>query len=156
VIGGRDLAEAMLAKSAKFDALVVALTGGIAPATTEAREGRQGGAGLANKTGLEGASVEATTALTESHWRHMRIERLLKGAGLASEDAHPPEYLPRLVTERRSVLAQAGGKGSVREAEEVDDEEIDRGIGAQAELPPGVPMWPPRVFLACERTYTKG
>jgi hypothetical protein len=45
---------------------------------------------------------------------------------------------------------------SVREAEANDDEEIDRGIGAQAELPPGVPMWPPRVFLARERTYTKG
>jgi hypothetical protein len=36
------------------------------------------------------------------------------------------------------------------------DEAIDRGIRAQPELPPGVPMWPPRGFLARERTYTNG
>jgi adenine/guanine phosphoribosyltransferase-like PRPP-binding protein len=38
-----DLAEAMLAMSAKFDAVVGALPGGIAPATTGARESGQGG-----------------------------------------------------------------------------------------------------------------
>jgi hypothetical protein len=60
------------------------------------------------------------------------------------------------VAARRSALAQAGRQVSIREVDENDDEEIDRGIGAQAELPPGVPMWPPRVFLARERTYSKG
>jgi hypothetical protein len=35
VNGGRNLAEAMLAMSAKFDALVGALTGGIAPSFLE-------------------------------------------------------------------------------------------------------------------------
>jgi hypothetical protein len=103
---------------------------GIAPATTGAREGGQCGAGLTNEDGLEGASAEATNALMESHSRHMRMERLLKGAGLASEDTHPPEYLPLLVAGRRSAVAQAGTQVSVREAEEDDDEEIDRGIGA--------------------------
>jgi hypothetical protein len=95
-------------------------------------------------------------ALMESHPRHMRMGRLLKGAGLTSEDAHPPGYLPLLAAARRSALAQARRQVNVREAEEDDDEEIDRGIGAQVELPPGMPMWPPRVFLAHERTYTKG
>jgi hypothetical protein len=84
------------------------------------------------------------------------MERLLRGAGLASDEAQAPEYLPLLVAARRSALAQAGRQFSVREVDENDDEEIDRGIIAQAELPPGVPMWPPRVFLARERTYTKG
>jgi hypothetical protein len=146
----------MLAMSAKFDALIGALTGGIAPSIAGAREGGQGRAGLANEAGLEGANVEATTALMESHSRHMRMERLLKGARLASDDAHPLEYFQLLVAARRSVLAQAGRQVSVREAEEDDDKEIDRVIGAQAELPPGVPMWPPRVFLARERANTRG
>jgi hypothetical protein len=68
VKGGGDLAEAMLAMSAKFDALVGALTG-IATATTGARRGGQGGIGLANEAGLEDANAEATTALMESHSR---------------------------------------------------------------------------------------
>jgi hypothetical protein len=155
VNGGGDLAEAMLAMSAKFDALVGALTG-ISTATTGARGGGQGGIGLANEAGLEDASAEATTALMESHSRLMRMERLLRGAGLASDEAQAPEYLPLLVAARRSALAQAGRLVSIREVDENDDEEIDRGIGAQGELPPGVPMWPPRVFLARERDYTKG
>jgi hypothetical protein len=108
VNGGGDLADAMLAMSAKFDVLVGALTGRIAPATAGAREGGQGGVGLANGAGLEDASAEATTALMESHSRHMHMERLLSGAGLASEEAQAPEYLPLLVAARRAALAQAG------------------------------------------------
>jgi hypothetical protein len=56
---------------------------------------------------------------------------------------------------RESALRQAGRKVSVKETEE-DDEDVDRGVGVQAELSAGVPVWPPRVFLDRERTYTKG
>jgi hypothetical protein len=42
-----------------------------------------------------------------------------------------------------------------KETEGEEGEEVDRGVGAQTELPSGVPMWPPRVLLARERTYTK-
>jgi hypothetical protein len=43
----------------------------------------------------------------------------------------------------------------VKDVEDENDEEVDRGIGAHAELPSGVPMWSPRLFLPRERTYTK-
>jgi hypothetical protein len=59
------------------------------------------------------------------------------------------------VAAREVAVRQAGRHVGVKESEEQDDEEIDRGVGAQAELPPGVPVWPQRVFLARERTYTK-
>jgi hypothetical protein len=42
-----------------------------------------------------------------------------------------------------------------KETEGEEGEEVDRGVGAQTELPSGVPMWPPRVLLARERIYTK-
>jgi hypothetical protein len=91
------------------------------------------------------ASPRAAAALAESHTRRMRMVRLLKGAGLADDEAKAPELLPLLVAARESALRQAGRK--VKDVEDEDDEEVDRGIGAQAELPSGVPMWPPRLFL---------
>jgi hypothetical protein len=86
----------------------------------------------------------------------MRMARLLKGAVFADDEAMAPEILPLLVAARESALLKAGRKVSDRDVEDEDDEEVDRGIWAQAELPPGVPMWPPRLFLHRERTYTKG
>jgi hypothetical protein len=63
--------------------------------------------------------------------------------------------LPLLVAARESALRQAGRKVSVKDVEDEDDEEMDRGIGAQSELLPRVPKWPRRLFLPHERTYTK-
>jgi hypothetical protein len=91
---------------------------------------------------LEDASAQATTAFIESHSRHMRMERVLMGAGLASDEAQVPEYqvyrcLWKCVGSR---WPQGGMQFGLREVEEYFDEEVDRGIGAQAELTPGVPM----------------
>jgi hypothetical protein len=104
---------------------------------------------------LANASPRAAVALAESHNRHMRMARLLKGAGLADDEANAPEFLPLLVAARESSLRQAGRKVNMKDLEDEDDEEVEGGIGAEAELPPGVPKWPPRVFLPRERTYTK-
>jgi hypothetical protein len=105
--------------------------------------------------GFANASPRAAAALAESHTRHMRMARLLKGAGLADDEAKAPELLPLLIAARESASRKAGRKVSVKDVEDEDDEEVDRGIIAQAALPPGVPMCPPRVFLPRERTDTK-
>jgi hypothetical protein len=43
-----------------------------------------------------------------------------------------------------------------REDDDDDDLEKDSGVGETAELPPGVPAWPPKAFLALTKFYTKG
>jgi hypothetical protein len=48
--------------------------------------------------------------------------------------------LPLLVAARESSLRQAFRKVSVKDVDDENDEEVDRGIEAQAELPPGVPI----------------
>jgi hypothetical protein len=77
------------------------------------------------------------------------MERLLRGAGLESEESKAPEYLPMLEAARESALRQADYQGEPRMRK------WTAGL-ANAEMPPGVPMRPPRVFLVRERTYTKG
>jgi hypothetical protein len=52
--------------------------------------------------GLVNASPRAAAALAESHTRHMRMARLLKGDGLADDEAKAPELLPLLVAARES------------------------------------------------------
>jgi hypothetical protein len=126
-----------------------------APPSAAARDSGQSAAGIEDMLGFANASPRAAAALTESHTRHMRMARLLKGAVLAADEAKVSGLLPLLVAARESALRQAGRKVSVKDVEDEDDEEVDRGIGAQAELPPGVPMWLPRLFLPRERTYTK-
>jgi hypothetical protein len=126
------------------------------PASTAARDSGPSAAGMEDMLGFANASPCAAAALAESHTRHMRMVRLLKGAGLAGDEAKVPELLPLLVAARENSLRQAGRMVSVKDVEDEDDEEADRGIGAQAELPPGVPMWAPRFFLPRERTYTRG
>jgi hypothetical protein len=105
--------------------------------------------------GFANVSLRAAAALAESHIRHMRIACLFKGAGLADDEAKAPELFPLPVAACESALRQAGRKVSVKDVGGEDDEEVDHGIGAQAELPPGVPMWHPRLFLPRERTYMK-
>jgi hypothetical protein len=120
-----------------------------------ARTSGQNDAGLDIEAAVASASLQAAMAIAESYLRHLLMERLLRGEGKASEESRGPEYLLMLETARESALRQAGRKVTIKETEEDDDEEVDRGVGTQAELPPGVPMWPPRVFLSRDRTYKK-
>jgi hypothetical protein len=80
--------------------------------------------------GFANASPGAAAGLAESHTRHMRMARLLKGAGLADDESKAPELLPLLVAARESALRQAGRTVSVKDVEDEDDEEVDRWIGA--------------------------
>jgi hypothetical protein len=49
-------------------------------------------------------SPQVTRAMAESHSRHVRMERLLREAGLASEETQAPEYLPMLEAGLESAL----------------------------------------------------
>jgi hypothetical protein len=118
---------------ASSDEMIGQVPSAAAPAATP---GTQQGPGI-------GADEPAARAMVDAHSRHVRISQA-------------PEYLPLLVAAREGAERQADRPVGVKESEEQDDEEADRGFGAQAELPPGVPVWPPRVFPARERTYTKG
>jgi hypothetical protein len=155
-IGANEVAGAVSEMAGKLDALLQILAQQNVPESAGARASGSVEAGIENVPGLTSTSPPVARAMVDAHSRHVRMERWLKGAGLADEEAQAPEYLPLLVAAREGAVRQAGRPVGVKESEEQDDEEIDRGVGAQAELPPGVPVWPPRVFLARERTYTKG
>jgi hypothetical protein len=127
--------------SGKLDALIGVLAQqSRVPPSAAARNGGQSAAGIEDMFGFANASPHAAAALAESHTRHKRMARLLKGAGLADDEAKAPELLPLLVAARESSLRQAFRKVSVKDVEDENDEEVDRGIEAQAELPPGVPI----------------
>jgi hypothetical protein len=79
----------------------------------------------------------------------------LKGAGLADDEAKAPQLFPLLVAARESALRQSGRKVSVKDVDDEDDEEVDRGIGAHAELL--ARMWPLVYFFpASELTQSGG
>jgi hypothetical protein len=78
------------------------------------------------------------------------MERCLKGAGLADEKSQAPDYLPLLVAAREGAERQSGRPLGVKASEEQDDDEIDRGVGVQPELPPGVPV--AATSFSCTRT----
>jgi hypothetical protein len=127
--------------SGNLDALIgVLMQMSKAPAIAAARDSGQSAAGIVDMPVFEKAGPRATAALAESHTRHIRMERFLKGSGLADDEAKAPEHVPFLVAVRESALRQAGRKVSVKYVEDEDDGEVDCGIGAQAELPPGFPM----------------
>jgi hypothetical protein len=102
-----------------------------------------------------GVEQPAYRAMTQSFSQHEKLEGYLRGAGFVDAETAPPEFLCFVRASRESALNQAGRRVVFKDDDEEEDDELDRGIGAQAELPAGVPEWPPRVVLARERTYTK-
>jgi hypothetical protein len=57
----------------------------------------------------------------------MRMQRLLTGAGLADDEAKAHELFSLLVAACENVFLHAGRKVSVKDVEDDDDDEIDRG-----------------------------
>jgi hypothetical protein len=155
-IGADEVAGTVSEMADKLEALLQILAQQNIPQSAGVRAMGSVEAGIENMPGLASTSPPAARAMVDAHSRHVRMERWLKGAGLADEESQAPEYLTLLVAAREGAERQAGRPVGVKESEEQDDEEIDRGVGEQAELPPGVPVWPPRVFLTRECPYTKG
>jgi hypothetical protein len=78
-------------------------------------------------------------AVAQSFHQHEKLEGSLRSAGFVDSETAPPEFLGLVRASRESALRQAGQR-VVFKVDEVElDDELDRGIGAQAELPAGVP-----------------
>jgi hypothetical protein len=121
-IGGDGVASAVLEMAGKLKDLLQILTQGV---------GARAGEGV--DMGLPGlTNALAAKAVMDAHSRHVRMERWLKEAGLADEKAQAPEYLTLLEAAREAAMWQAGRPVGVKDGEEQDDEEDDRGAGAQA------------------------
>lgn len=104
---------------------------------------------------ISGAPHSVTSALGASYARHERNRRLMSGAGLADADCDVPEEMDFVTDARASALRMAGARVTWS-SEGAEEDEVDRGFGAQAELPPGIAEYPPRVFAASACTYAKG
>lgn len=102
-----------------------------------------------------GASPSVVGALDASYARHERNRRLMSGAGLGGADFNVPEEMDLVSDARASALRMAGARVTWNQ-DGSEEDEVDRGFGAQAELPPGVAEYPPRVFAASACTYAKG
>jgi hypothetical protein len=73
----------------------------------------------------------AYQAMSPSFTQHAKLEGYLRGAGFVDGETSPPEYLGLVKASRKSALRQAG-RHVFKEGEEDEDEEADRGVGAQA------------------------
>jgi hypothetical protein len=134
----------------KLDALLKILAQQNVPQSAGARAIGSVEAGIESVHGLASTSPPAARAMVDAHSRHVRMERCLKGAGLADEKSQAPDYLPLLVAAREGAERQSGRPLGVKASEEQDDDEIDRGVGVQPELPPGVPV--AATSFSCTRT----
>ena len=82
-------------------------------------------------------------------------QRLLEAAGYSDVTTAEPDLLEVTREARQVAMRMAASRVLSETGEEDDDDVEDRGKGAQAELPPGVPDWPPRPFLARQKVFSK-
>lgn len=122
---------------------LVGLVGGITPGPRDmGREERD-------------EAVTVHDAYNKGFTTALQSQRLLVAAGYSDATTAEPELL-EVTREARKVAMRMAASRVINEDGEEDDEDVeDRGKGAQAELPPGVPDWPPRPFLARQRVFTK-
>ena len=92
-------------------------------------------------------------AINEQYAKDVMMQSLMSFAGMESDTTPRPEYFEMTVRAREAALEKAV-RGVSKTDEDDSDKDEERGLGASAELPAGIPMWPPKVFLARERTYT--
>ena len=96
-----------------------------------------------------------STAITEQYATDRMMSSLISLSGMQSEITPRPEYFEMTVRAREAALEKAVRGISKLDDEDDSDDDEGRGMGASAELPVGVPMWPPTVFLARDRKYTQ-
>jgi hypothetical protein len=68
------------------------------------------GSDVETDTGSANAIPGAKRALTDSHGHHVRMERLLRGAGLADDETWAPEDLPIWMPRVRVRGGRLGGE----------------------------------------------
>lgn len=82
-------------------------------------------------------------------------QKLIAAAGYSDVTTAEPELLEVTREARQAAIRMAASRVLGEDGEDDDEDVEDRGKGAQAELPPGVPDWPPRPFLARQKVFTK-
>ena len=94
-------------------------------------------------------------SLTSGYQNAVRGERLLQDAGYSDGTNQQPKLI-EITREARKAAMRMSATGVTGDYDDDEDDIVeDRGKGAQAELPPGVPDWPPRPFLARQKVFTK-
>ena len=96
-----------------------------------------------------------SSAITKQYAKDCMMASLISLSGMQSDTEPRPEYFEMTIRAREAALEKAVRGTSRAEGEDDSDDDEERGLGASAELPPGVPMWPPTVFLAQDRKYTR-
>lgn len=98
----------------------------------------------------------ASNAKEASYDRHEYMEFLLGMADIVDPSVRAPAVLPMIEAALEGAIRQAGWPVALVDSDREDAEWAGRGARVQAELPAGIPVWPPRVFLTRERTHTMG
>jgi hypothetical protein len=89
-ICANEVAGAVSEMAGKLDALLQILAQQNVPESAGSRESGSVEAGIENVPGLTSTSPPVARAMVDAHSRHVRMERWLKGAGLADEEAQAP------------------------------------------------------------------
>ena len=117
--------------------------------------------GLSSGRGVEPGQAEGEEVITvheaynKGFNNAVQGQRLLASAGYSDATTTEPDLLEVTREARQVAMRMAASRVINEDGEEEDDDVEDRGKGAQAELPPGVPDWPPRPFLARQKVFTK-
>jgi hypothetical protein len=85
----------------------------------------------------DAAQQPAYQAMSYPFIQQAKLEGYLRGAVFEDAETSSPEFLGLVKVSRESALRQAGRHIVFKDSEEEEDEEADRGVGAQAELPLG-------------------
>jgi hypothetical protein len=100
----------------------------------------------------------ATIALERVYARAAAFEKIMQRAVFVDEHVHDPRYHEMVLQAREAAQRLATCPLSQRPGEDDDDDDHEEGsgVGEIAEFPPGVPAWPPKLFLARTKFFTKG
>lgn len=146
----RQMYEALSAQVNNLSASVVQIE---QRPTTDNPSDQDSGLGNGDEIGTDDQALRES--LKSGYENAARSERLLHDAGYADATNVQPTLID-LTREARKAAMRMCATGVTGEYEDEDGDVIeDRGKGAQAELPAGVPDWPPRPFLARQKVYTK-
>jgi hypothetical protein len=91
----------------------------------------------------------------EAYERDFRMGAIMVMTGFKFPEIERPEFFDMTESSRAAAERKAACRVLRDDGSDASDSEDDRGMGAVAELPAGVPLWPPRVFSARSHTYTR-
>lgn len=111
-----------------------------------------------NESTVGNRSPHPVTAAVEREYENtLLIEEVTSRAGYADAQVQAPKHHSMVLEAREVAIHLAACRVTSRPSDEGDGEELGEGAGegAIAELPPGVPTWPPKPFFPRGKFYTK-